>query len=46
MDHCLIILGKSFQSFGATTEKHRSPQVTVLVFGVDSRFKLLDRSKR
>jgi len=39
-------MGKSFQSFGAMTEKDLSPQVTVLVFGIDSRFKLLDHSKR
>ena len=46
MEHCLIVMGRSFQSFGAITEKDLSPQATVLVFGIDSRFMLLDRSKR
>ena len=40
VEHCLIIMGESFHSFGATTEKDLSPLVTVLVFGIDSRFKL------
>ena len=48
MEHCLIIMGKPFQSFGAMTEKdlYLSPWLTVLVFGIDNRFKLLDHSKR
>ena len=38
-----MVSGKSFQSLSAISEKTLSPEEIVLVFGTDSRFKLLKR---